>query len=141
MDKEKIITIVIGLVVGGILAGAYFMSGKFMPTSQKSKQDVFIPKKTEISTPSAMIALALDKPDDQSTTTESLIGVSGKTAPGNQVVIFANADEKIASAGADGKFMAEIKLEDGANSISVTALNPDGKFSTIKRDVVLEITQ
>lgn len=137
MDKEKIITIIVGLTVGALAAGGYFAVVKILPNLKKTPEKIIvqpaaiIPIKDETS-------LIISEPKDNSSVTDSPITVSGKTAPGINLVIFGNAEEKIASADATGSFSAQLKLEDGENQISVTTL--ENKPVTIKKTVTLEIS-
>ena len=133
MDKEKIITVAIGLLVGIVIAGGYFAAVKFLPKlSQKPTPVAFA---SPSPTPQKTVNLTLDSPADETTTKDSPINVSGTALPNTKIIIFSNAEEKIASAVATGKFSATIKLEDGENAISVSDLT-----TTIKRTVVLEIS-
>lgn len=133
MDKEKIITIIIGLVVGIVIAGGYFAAIKFLPKfSQNNQKVTFTPPQTPTASPSA--TLTVSQPENQISVNQSPTTVSGKTTPGTRIIIFANVDEKIASADASGNFSADIKLEDGENEISINSLN-----ETIKRIITLEI--
>lgn len=138
MNKEKIITIVVGLLVGILAAGGYFAVSKALPNLKKPAEKIIvqpapiIPIKNETS-------LILNEPKDNSSTTDSPITISGKTLPGLNLIIFSNAEEKIASADATGSFSAQLKLEDGENQISVTTL--ESKPVTIKKTVTLEISQ
>lgn len=137
MNKEKIITIVVGLLVGILAAGGYFAVSKALPNLKKPAEKIIvqpapiIPTKNETS-------LILNEPKDNSSTTDSPITISGRTLPGINLIIFSNAEEKIASADATGSFSARLKLEDGENQISVTTL--ENKPVTIKKTVTLEIS-
>ena len=140
MNKEKVITIVVGLLVGILAAGSYFAIVKILPGLKNRGDKIVIQPeiKTPVASTSAAISLTLEQPADNSSVTDSPIIVSGKTSPGIQIIIFGNAEEKIASASATGTFSAQLKLEDGENQISVTVL--DDKPVTLKRAVTLEIS-
>ncbi len=138
MDKEKLITIALGLFVGVALAGAYFAAARFLPQLQTpAPKVVFNPPKSNPS-PRAT-TLTVTQPTDEATTKESPLAVSGQAAPAAQVVIFAPADEKIASADAAGKFATTIKLEEGTNPIGFSVISAAGQLETITRNVILEI--
>ncbi|MCL4389809.1 MAG: hypothetical protein M1484_03560 [Patescibacteria group bacterium] len=135
MDKEKIITVVIGLAVGVTAAGGYFLATKYLP-DLASKQKIInvTPAQQVLPAASPSAALTVTNPDDYSSTTNDSVTVAGQTAPGAKVIIFANIDDRVASADAQGNFSADIKLEEGENIISVTTNN-----TTVNRDVTLEI--
>lgn len=139
MDKEKIITIVIGLLVGIVLASLYFAAAKFLPQlSNPAPKVVFNPPKNN---PSPIATtLTVTQPTDEATTKETPLAVQGQALPGAQIVIFGPAEEKIASADATGKFATTIKLEEGANPISFSVVSTDGQLETLFRNVILEIS-
>ncbi len=141
MDKEKILTIFLGLLVGGLLAGGYFASGKLIPLINGKKQATITinskPKTVSITNTSL---LTISTPEDFSNTTAATIAVSGKTVAGAKLVVFTNTDEKIATAAASGDFSFNLKLEMGDNEITVTAFDPNSSLqTTIKRTVIKEI--
>lgn len=142
MDKEKAITVVIGLLVGAGLASAYFLSAKFFPPNNRSKQEIITPPKKEDQVLSSIsqIGFSLDSPVEGAATSEAIIKVSGKASQGSPVIVFANTDEKMASADGQGNFQADIKLEEGANAISVSTFSENSKIMTIKRNVILEVS-
>lgn len=144
MTSEKIITIVIGLIVGILATGGYFAFQKFVKPAEKI---VTRPQPKAVASPSpevsgaAALTLTVDQPADHSSTTSATITVQGKTAPGASVLIFANADEKIASGDATGKFAVPIKLEEGENEILGTAFLDKVNSAPVGRNVTLEIVQ
>lgn len=143
MDKEKILTIFLGLLVGGLLAGGYFASGKLLPLLNGKKQEtITINTKPKNSPAKTTALLTLSSPEDFSNVTTGTVTVSGKTLSKARLVVFANADEKIATASADGNFSFDIKLESGDNEIVVTAFDPNSNLQTsLKRTVIKEIAK
>lgn len=137
MDKEKIITVIIGLLVGIGVAGGYFAVVKFLPRlSGNTPKVTYTPPP---GAPTATQTLTVTSPDDNATTLDSPITVKGQAKPAAQIILFAPADEKVASADASGNFSADIKLEDGQNEITVTTLSDTGIAETAKRTIILEI--
>ncbi len=142
MDKEKIITIAIGLAVGIIAATGYFAATKILPQlGKKNPVEIVVPTKPSPTVQNNTIKLNLDLPVDNSSTKINAATVSGTTNPGATMIMFGNADQKIATAGADGKFSDSIKLEEGLNVISVTAIVASQTPNVITRNVTLEISQ
>lgn len=141
MDKEKILTVFLGLLVGGLLAGGYFASGKLLPLLNGKKQETITIKQNKKTAPVVNPSLlSVSTPEDFLSTTETTITVSGKSVPGAKLVIFANSDAKIATVAANGAFAIDVKLESGDNEITVTAFDPDSSLeTTIKKSVVREI--
>ena len=143
MDKEKLITIGIGLAMGISAATVYFLAVRFLPAWQNRQNKVtFSPTNNQQQTATnGQFSLTIDSPDDHTSTTDGTLSVSGKTNPGARLIIFANAEEKVASADGQGKFSPNIKLEDGENEISITAINDQGNVVVAKRNITLEISQ
>ncbi|MCL4397445.1 hypothetical protein M1403_00195 [Patescibacteria group bacterium] len=150
VNREKIITIVIGLSAGVLAAGGYFAFQKFLPAIGKTPDQIFTKPQPQIAATSAAqpevsgatgLALSLDQINDNISTSEANLSVSGKTVPVASVVVFSNADEKIASADASGNFKTTIKLEEGENNLSVTAFANQTNSAVIRRNVTLEIAQ
>lgn len=142
MDRDKIITIVIGLFVGAVLAGLYFFGAKLLPKSLPEAPIIHPGQKVSPSPqPPAPLAtsLTISQPEDNSSTTNNSVAVSGKALANTPVIIYANADEKIATSDGSGSFTAQIKLEPGENEITVTQIDVQGKIITAKRNVTLEI--
>lgn len=144
MDREKIITIGIGLAVGIGLAASYFAAVKFLPQLSKKPADIIVPSTSPNPNQTAgatTFDLTISQPDDYSSVTESSLIIAGKTLPQLALVIFANAEEKIATSDAAGNFSTSIKLEEGENEISVTAFDEKNNPVTLKRHVTLEVAQ
>lgn len=147
MDKEKLITVGIGLAVGILAASAYFFATKYLPNIQRPENKVTFnptPTQNQIRQPADKtenlntLNISLD---NYTSTTEAILTISGATTPGAKLVLFGPADEKIASADASGKFSVNLKLEDGENEISVTSFDNLGNTISIRRNITLEITQ
>lgn len=134
MDKEKVITVAIGLAVGVALAGLYFATVRFLPNFRKTSPAVtFAPPPAKQEKGKALIVA---EPVDETSVKESPVTVSGRVPAGSSIIIFGPAEEKIASADASGNFSAVIKLEDGENEIAIASGD-----ETVIRHVVLEISQ
>ncbi len=143
MDKEKIVTITIGLFVGAALASLYFFGGKLL-SKIPSKGTHLITTSAKPSPASPKITpagISISTPEDNASTTVNPIPLTGQTSPNTPVVLYANADEKIATSDASGKFTANIKLEEGENEVTATIIDITGKPITVKRNITLEISQ
>ena len=146
MDKEKFITIAIGLIVGVATAVGYFAVTKIVPQlGKKNPVEIITPKPqtTPLPQPSPATTnatkLSLDLPVDNSATKDSTSTVSGQTSSNATLIIFSNAEQKIATAEANGKFNESLRLEEGLNVISVTAIGEKNNPGIIFRNVTLEI--
>lgn len=142
MLREKVVTIIIGLVVGAMLAGAYFFGPTLVAktkteTPQTSPTPIAQVSKTP--TPSPKKTLTLTSPEDNSSTTKIDLKVTGSGTPNAKIIVFSNADEKQITTNGSGKFDTTIKLEEGENEVSVTDLTPP--VQTLIRNVTLEISE
>lgn len=139
MNKEQIITVVIGLAVGALAVAGYLAAKNFLPALKPPAAAVTtqapqtLPKALATTLP-----LTLNLADHSSTKAAQL-EILGQTAPGAAVFVLANADEKIASADGQGNFTSSLKLEDGENELSVTALSQGSNPVTVHRNITLEI--
>lgn len=142
MNREKFATIGIGLLVGIVLAGGYLFIARILPdlNSKNSANNISVqPSNPESKTASPSSSFSLDKPDDYSSTAGGQIQLIGQAPAGSNVLIFASVGEKIATTEANGKFSAEVTLEDGENIITLTLL--DKTKNTIIRHIFSEIKQ
>lgn len=139
MNREKIATIFIGLLIGALLAGGYFVGSKFLLNSNQSPANF---RKSQVPlkpNPGQIEKLIIYLPDDNISTSVAIVKVSGKTPTDSNIILFANADEKVASPDADNNFSADLDLEVGENEITMTAIDQTGKIlDTVKRSVILE---
>jgi hypothetical protein len=143
MDKEKVITIVVGLAVGILATGGYFAAIKILPGLKKPGEQMTLQPKVEDTpkeTPALPKDLDLSAPADHSATSEATIVVAGKAGPAATVIVFANADEKVATTDAEGNFSTIIKLEEGDNEISAAMFSGQNPPTIVKRNVTLEIS-
>ncbi|MBI4099963.1 hypothetical protein HY440_03050 [Candidatus Microgenomates bacterium] len=138
MDKEKLITVAIGLGVGILAAALYFAAVKFLPNLSSNSPKVNFTAPAPSASPEAT-SLKITSPDDNATVQISPVTITGQATPQTTLVIFANADEKVATADGEGKFSVDIKLEDGANEISISSLDNTAVRETVNRTVTLEI--
>lgn len=143
MNKEQVITVLIGLLVGALAVSGYFAAKNFLPKFIKPPIAPVVSKKAEeTKPPSPMeIELTIEGLVDHSSTASATINITGQTAPGASILLFGNAQEQIASADASGKFATTLKLEDGENEISLTAFLARKNSAVIRRNVTLEISQ
>ncbi len=143
MLREKVVTIIIGLVVGAMLAGAYFFGPTLVAKTQQPSEEKQTPTQTSQTsttpTPSPKKTLTVTSPEDNSVATKADLKVAGTATPNAKLIVFTNADQKQVTAGSNGKFETTVKIEEGENEISVTDLTPE--IQTITRNVTLEVSQ
>lgn len=134
IDKDVILAIVIGVLVGGVTAFFVFFLPKFLPKSPSQTENAETVREEEeeeeASSPVSSSFLTLENPQNEAIFSEDEITVSGKTTPKALVVIISPTDEETIEADDKGGFEAKIALEEGANEISVTAYNEDDQEET-----------
>lgn len=142
MNKEKAITIFIGLLLGAIIAGGYFYWTKFrtidiIPNRIEEPQENNNSNEEQTLSTDSPILITL--PQDNISVTADTITIGGITKASSQVVIFANAEEKVITSDSEGKFETTLELEDGENVVTATLVDSDGKLYTDTRTVTLEV--
>ncbi len=125
--KLFVIFVILTLSLGFIFLGFlyYFLNFRFQaPTvySQLAGPITSAPKSLRID---------LDSPDDDTLSLDKEIIVSGKTSPGQQVLIMTDSLSLIVKAKTDGSFSTLISLDDGVNKITAVAFDSkgDNRFS------------
>jgi hypothetical protein len=78
--------------------------------------------------------LTLSSPSDGMTTETPVVTVSGTTEPGAVVSV----DGTLAAVGDDGGFSCDIALDEGSNTIVVTATDASGNYVSLSRTVVYD---
>ncbi len=141
MVREKIVTIIIGLVVGIMLAGAYFF-GPQLVSNGTSKQVTAspTPQASKSPTKAAQVTkktLTISTPENNSSVTKSEVKISGVATPNAKIVIYSNTDQKMATVGANGKFDSTVKLEEGENEVTISDLTEPIQTKTL--NITLEI--
>ncbi|MEK7565665.1 MAG: hypothetical protein AAB506_01310 [Patescibacteria group bacterium] len=134
--NEKIVTILLGLGLGIILAAAILFT---VPKSTTNPQTIPVVPSTSPTSPTTSTSLIIDSPLDNFWATESPITVSGKTLPNVLVILTGPADEISVDSNNDGLFTAKLKIEEGENNILAVVRDSSGKFITAKKSVTLEI--
>lgn len=139
MDKEKVITIVIGLLIGLLAAGGYFFFFKDFKFTQSPKPPKIQNKQPVNATSSPSANFSWDIPQNLMITSGKTASVSGTANPGSKIIILSNADQDSLEVGSDGKFSTQINLEEGENKIGLTYLDKDKPPVTLVRQIFLEI--
>ena len=124
MKTEKILLSFVAVIVGLIVAGIGFyiyQSTKALPSNKVDTVKVTSP------TPSApAVLLTIDTPQDESTTNNKTVTVSGKTAPNATVVVSTDTGDQVIKPSSQGNYSTTVTIGDGENQIHVTAIDPSG---------------
>ncbi|MCH7951436.1 hypothetical protein IH980_01680 [Patescibacteria group bacterium] len=125
MRKELVIVIVIGILIGSIVAYGIYTAQTAIKQYQLQKISVEDQPKAEPS-PQITHTLTITEPTNESISDQEEITVVGKTTPNAVITIIAEENEYLLTADGEGNFTAEISLVGGANEITITAFDNDG---------------
>ncbi|HEX6977061.1 MAG TPA: hypothetical protein VF185_01710 [Patescibacteria group bacterium] len=140
--KKNLVLIIAGIlvliVVVGVLVGAKILrkigtklGGTPLPTA--STQNGKYNPATE--TVSGDITLSVNAPTNGSTTTKSDIEVSGKTSANAEVFV----NDLETTADANGNFKTTVTLDEGENTITVSANDSNGNYAEKDITVTYEV--
>ncbi len=110
------------------LEGDLSLSGVDVTRVAEGSQAVVLDRHAGVQPAPDQMLLAVNWPDEERTR-EARTLVQGQTTPGAQVRLTGAFGEHIVVAGADGVFMAEVPLVEGANEIEVEAVDPLGNLA------------
>ncbi len=143
MGKEVVLAIAIGFAVGIVITFGIWTANKSLknlptannPTPTLTATSPNPTSSTSISpTPASSTttnsSLTIETPEDELLTDKSTVTVSGKTVPGAQVVVLAEKNEYIVTADQAGKYTADVSLDGGYNTITVTSYDKTGTSSS-----------
>lgn len=131
MRKETVIAIILGSALGIALVFGVWRANQAFNTKkvQKEQQTFPTPSKPPSTPEKEAKNLVITSPENNIVVNQDTIRVEGTTDPKATVVIISNLNEVIMSAGKDGTFAYDVKLEGGANEIKVVSYDKNGKKS------------
>ncbi len=129
MRKEVLVAILIGALLGGVVAFGIWRANLALVPKRESLQTEQTPQS---STPEdkQTSSLIITQPENNSIVSEGKVTVKGAALPNSTVVILANNDDLIIQTGKDGGFEQEVELEGGPNEITITAYDEAGNETT-----------
>ena len=111
--------------------GSVSLSGMDATQLQEGEQAVVIDRHAEVGTVPEELLLAVDWPAEARTRAAATT-VSGVTLPGALVKLSGTFGERTVKANSEGRFVAELPLEEGDNPIEVSATDILGKAASIE---------
>lgn len=135
MKKEKVILSFIAALIGLIVASIIFYFYQGAKTEQKKIKTVTLTSPTPPLNQKKLIPLSIDTPQDESVTSQKTITISGKTENDATVVILTPTDEQVIAPSANGDFSTTTTIDNGENSIEVTAVAPNGEQTKMIKTV------
>lgn len=134
MKTEKVLLSFVAVVVGLIVAGIGFyiyQSTKAIPSTKLGTVKLASPTPTPPS-----VFLTVDTPQNESTTNNKTVIVSGKTAPDATVIVSTATSDQILKPSTQGNYSTTTTIGDDENQIHVTAIGPAGT----QADKVITVT-
>lgn len=135
MKKEQVVLSFIAVLIGILVAGVAFYLYQSTRTISQSQ----IQKAKNLISPTPAIApavlLTIEAPTDEDVVDKKTIIISGKTNPNAIVVITTALGDQVITPTTTGSFSATATIDDGANSIEITAIAPDGQETKVTRTV------
>lgn len=125
MKKERVILSFIALLIGLMVAGGAFFLYENAKASAPKEEETVVSVPTPSTTEEAS-SLKIDKPQNEDVISSRTVTISGKTEPNAVIVAQSAADEQVAKASANGSFQFTLDIEEGLNTINVTAILADG---------------
>lgn len=137
MRKEVLLAILVGASLGLLITFAVYRSQRNVSDAQKDQvQDVISSQSTDEQESSGQ--LSITSPEDNLIIDSQRLIVSGTTQANNSVVIVLNDLEIITNADESGNFSKEIRLDRGANVLSIYSISQDGLLTRVDRTVIVD---
>jgi hypothetical protein len=137
MRKEVLLAILIGAGLGLLITFAVYQSRRSLSDAQKDQvQDVLCNPVADQQENNGQLSITF--PEDNLIVDNQRLIVSGNTQVNNFVIIFVNNEELITNADESGNFSKEIRLDQGANVLSIHSINQDGLVNQVTRTVIVD---
>lgn len=126
MRKEVFIVIIIGIVIGAIIAYGIYTAQTAINTQKDQTQTKQEEQTVEPTPEPTTHTLSIIEPKNESISENEEITLAGTSSPGAVVTIITQENDYLLTADENGNFSAEIILSGGANEIIVSAFNQSG---------------
>jgi len=124
----------IGIPLIIISASAFFM----IISNQKAENTVKVEITPQVTPSPVPFTLSITSPSEGDVITENKVTVKGITYPNTAVLVHTETDASSVDSDTAGDFETEITLEEGINTINVTAFAVSGKEERVSIDIVYE---
>lgn len=129
-DKSFILSHIVILLIGLIfLGGLYYI----LNIQYQGPKSLFL--NGPVTTAPKSLRLDLDQPDQDTLSYSQSIIVSGKTSPGNAVLISTETFDTVIKAKPDGSFSTMLSLNEGVNRVTATVFDDKGDERSAERAV------
>lgn len=117
------IAILLGLFLGLVFTYGVYTANQTIK-DKKTEQTEEVVQLTP--SPSPLVDLVIDSPQDYSVVTKNQVTISGKTDPENMLVVYSESSEVFGKADQSGLFSVDFPLVKGSNTINIA--NVDSQF-------------
>lgn len=137
MRKEVLLAILIGVGLGLLITFAVYQNRRSESDAQKDQVQELISSPT-LNEQENTSQLAITSPENNLIIDSQRLIVSGNTQANNSVIIVINDQEIITNADESGNFSKEIRLDQGANILTIYSINQDGLLTQTDRTVIVD---
>lgn len=118
-----------------LIFGLIFLFGLHYILNIQSQTPKSLFLRGPVTTAPRSLRLDLDQPDQDSLSYSETIIVSGKTGPGNAVLISTDTSELVITSKPDGSFSTVLNLDEGVNRITAAVFDETGDERSTERTV------
>ncbi len=126
MNRETLTAIFLGFA-GGILVALLLIT---VPKRLSQGKLQVSPTPSQQTTTEEKTQINIESPENNAYVEGESVDISGSTKAKSTIVVNGPTEDKVTTAGDDGKFKTTIGLADGENNISVSAYFEDGSLSS-----------
>jgi len=132
MKKDVVVAVVVGFILGAVVAVGFVNLPKLLQKGTQLAADVpsskISPTISPTLTPSA--GLIVTEPTNESIVAKNSVNIIGKTKANNTLVAVSDLDGVIKTASDDGSFSIPFKLSEGGNKIYIASYDKAGIAQT-----------
>lgn len=118
-----------------LVAGLIFLGGLYYVLNIQDQKPKGLFVNGPVTTLPKSLRLDLDQPDQDSLSYSPSIIVSGKTGPGNEILISTDTSDLVIESKPDGSFSTVLGLGEGVNNITATVFDSTGDSRSAQRSV------
>ena len=138
MKSEVIIAIVIGFAIGLAITFGIYQAQKLYVSKTVSAPEI-APSPTPTPEPIVEHTLEISSPSNFELSDQDTITISGSTTANAYITLVSETLETTGQADSSGAFAIPIELAEGANLITITAINENG--DTASQDITVSYIQ
>ena len=128
--KHFILSHMLILITGLVFLGGFYY---ILNIQYQKPKNLFL--NGPVTTPPKSLQLTLDQPDQDSLSYSQSAVISGKTGPGNMVLISTETNDLVIKSKVDGSFSTVLDLDEGVNTITATVFDTTGDSRSSQRTV------